>query len=64
MDFLVADHGSICILTPLSPDAETWVEEHIPDDAQTWGPKGIVVEPRYLPDILQGIDEAGLSCAH
>jgi len=32
-DFLVADHGSIVILTPRSTDAAEWAETYLPDDA-------------------------------
>ena len=61
-DFIVVNHGSICILTAISEDARTWVDEHLPEDAQTWGPNGTVIEPRYLGPILEGIEADGLSC--
>jgi len=60
-DFLVADHGSICILQALTDEAKAWVDEHLPEDALTWGPNGTVIEPRYLPPILDGIEGDGLS---
>jgi hypothetical protein len=28
--------------------------DHIPDNATTWGPDGIVVEHRYIADIVRG----------
>jgi len=59
-DFRFANHGSICILAPLTEEASTWVEEHIPEDAQRWA-GGIVVEPRYVADIRDGIDSDGLT---
>jgi hypothetical protein len=61
-DFLFVDHGSICCLTPLSPEAEGWVDDHIPDDAQYFG-RAVVIEPRYVEPILEGITEAGLEVA-
>ena len=51
----VQNHGSIFILTPLTPEAIEWFEQHMPDDVQMWGPNGYVVEPRYVQDILEGI---------
>lgn len=48
--------GSIYVLTPTSPEAIEWCELHLPDDAQRWGATGYVVEPRYLSDILQGME--------
>lgn len=59
-DFLFVDHGSVCILTPLSESAGEWVEAHIAADAQTFGP-GVVIEPRYVDPILAGITDDGLT---
>ncbi len=59
-DLTVANHGSICILTPVSDAGREWVAEHIPGDAMTWGPEGIVVEPRYIDDIVNGARDSGL----
>lgn len=58
-DFRFANHGSICILTPVSDDAEAWISENISNDAMTWG-GGVVIEPRYVAPILEGIEEAGM----
>ena len=59
-DFLLVDHGSVCILNPLTSDAETWIEEHISDDAMQWGSKGVVIERGYVLPILDGIASDGL----
>ncbi len=63
-DFLVENHGSIFLLKPLTPSAIYWVEEHI-------GPKNgyqpyystVVVEHRYIGDIVAGIQNDGLVVA-
>jgi hypothetical protein len=60
IDFLVADHGSIVILTPFTPAGNDWVAEHLPEDAQRWS-RGVAIERRYWPDICDGILDAGLS---
>lgn len=60
-DFLLVDHGSILILTALSDEAKEWIDDHLPDDRQTWGPNGTVVEPRYIGLILEGIESDGLT---
>jgi len=60
-DFIVQNHGSIFILQALTAAAQEWVADHIPDDAQTWGANGIVVEHRYISDIVDGIQGDGLS---
>lgn len=58
-DFAFSDHGSICILTALSPEGSRWVREYIPADAQRWA-GGIVIEPRFVCDIRDAIAADGL----
>jgi hypothetical protein len=58
-DFLFQNHGSITILTPRSDAGRQWIDDHIPADATTWC-SGIVIEPRYAQDILDGIEADGL----
>ncbi len=60
MDFSVENHGSIILLRPLTEAAQDWVDEHIPDDAQTFG-NAIAVEPRYIGPIVEVILNDGLS---
>lgn len=57
MTYHVSHHGSIAILTPTSPAAIAWCEEHLPEDAMRWGPNGYVIEPRYLEPILAALEE-------
>jgi hypothetical protein len=59
-DFDVRDHGSLVVLTPQSPEAGDWVDEHLPDDAQ-WLGKGVVIERRYFEPIYDGITADGLT---
>lgn len=59
-DFTIADHGNICLLTPLSEVAHDWVAEHLPKDAPSWA-GGIVVELRCLEPIIGGIAADALS---
>ena len=42
-DFVVENHGSIFLLQPLSPAANSWVEENLPENHQTSG-SAVVVE--------------------
>ena len=55
--FQVLNCGTICVLTPLTPEADAWVEENvgINDETQFWGKKGIVVEHRYIQPIIEGL---------
>jgi len=64
-DFSFHNHGSICILNPLTPAAKDWFNEHLPvDNPEThfWA-GGIVIEARYVPDIISGIQSDGLLVA-
>jgi len=59
-DFLCENHGSIFLLRPLSQSAQSWVEEHLPTDAQWFG-NAVVIEPRYVWAIVEGIQNDGLA---
>jgi len=61
-DFTVLNASSIFILNPITEAADAWVEEKvgINDETQFWGPKGIVIEHRYIQPIIEGILEDGL----
>lgn len=59
-DFTLYNHGSICVLTPTSTEASKWIYENIHPEAMRWG-RGVVIEPRYVEDILTGTDMAGLT---
>lgn len=53
-DFTVEHHGSLALLQPLTAWANEWVAENLGDDVMTWG-GGVVIEPRYLNPIVDGI---------
>jgi len=54
---------SVFIVTPVTEEAQEWVKEHIPDDAQWFG-KGFVVEHRYLGNIIDGMIGDGLTISN
>lgn len=58
-DAIVFNHGSIMLLRPLTPEAEAWCEEHLPEDGPRWGDSW-VVEHRYVDSIVEGMREDGL----
>lgn len=62
VDFLCEDHGSILLLQPLTPSAISWIEEHIGKNSgyQPYFPT-LVVEHRYIADIIEGIQNDGLA---
>jgi len=59
-DFVCENHLSIFLLRPISPAAFDWINEHLPEDRQTFG-DAVVIEPRYIWAILAGLQEDGLS---
>ena len=61
-DFAVESHGSIFFPKPLTPSAITRFEEHICQD-NGYQPhfSAVVVEYRYIADIVAGIQTDGLA---
>jgi hypothetical protein len=62
LDFRLENHGSLFLLRPLNPVAQNWMTENLPVDnpeTQFWG-DAIVVEPRYVAPIVDGIIGDGL----
>ncbi len=58
-DLYIQNEGSIFLLRAVSDTGREWIAEHIPDDAQTYG-SAIVVEHRYIGNIVQGAINDGL----
>jgi len=58
-DFEVSGGGSIYILTPLTSVARDWTAEFLPEDAQRWA-GGVVIEHRYISDVVVGAQRDGL----
>lgn len=61
-DFKVSDHFSIVLLKPLTPAAIAWCEEHLPEDVARWA-GSIAIGSRFIGDIIDGIELAGLEVA-
>ena len=61
-DFLVSNHGTLFLLEPLTDDALAWVDEYLPADHSLWG-SAVIVEHRYVADIVAGIQDDGLRVA-
>ncbi len=59
-DILVRNEGSIFLLHPLTAAGQGWLTKNIDPNAMTFG-EAIVVEGRYISDILGGIQGDGLT---
>ena len=61
-DFNVVDEGTIFLLQPIKAAAQDWVDAHIPANARYFG-SAVVIEHRFIEDILHGITNDGLTWA-
>ena len=59
-DFSVLNQSSIFLLTPNSESAKEWVDENIDSEAMWWG-NSVVVEHRYIKDIVDGLLNDGFT---
>lgn len=60
MDFTLEDCGSIMLLKPHNEPARQWLVESTPDEAMWWG-GGLVIEPRYVGAIVNGVIDSGFT---
>jgi hypothetical protein len=59
-DVMVANEGSIFIVTGTSAAGRNWLAENVvTEDTMLWG-HGVVVEHRYFEDVFDGMVDAGL----
>jgi hypothetical protein len=54
--FTVEDHGSIVLVRPLTLDVRDWLES-VTDGS--WFGGALVVEPRYVGDLVAGLISEG-----
>jgi len=58
LDFEVQDEGSIVLLRPLTVAATHWTTDNIGEEAHWFG-RAVVIERRYLGNILESIADVG-----
>jgi hypothetical protein len=61
-DARISDHGSVVLITALSPEAEQWLNENTPQTSMYWG-GALVVEHRYADGLIAGMVLDGLEVA-
>jgi hypothetical protein len=54
VDFLVIDHGTVCLLYANTRRAKQWVQDNLPQDQMRCADAS-VIEPRHIDDITDGI---------
>jgi hypothetical protein len=62
VDITVANHGTIVLVRPTTPAGEAWIDEYV-DPAATWFGDQLVVEPRYVAPLVEGMFADGLAVA-
>lgn len=61
VDIRVENHGSIVLLQPLTVAGEQWLLDTFNGQEEVqWWARALVVEPRYVEDIVNGARSAGL----
>ncbi|MGA8755276.1 MAG: hypothetical protein WB611_02940 [Stellaceae bacterium] len=60
-DFLIADHGSVIAIVPLTRAAVQWIDENIVSEPSQWLGGALCVDPHYARDLTDMITAAGLS---
>ena len=60
LDAEFSDHGSLWLVHLYSEAAQDWVASNVSDDAQ-WLGATLVVEPRYVANLAEGMADAGLA---
>jgi hypothetical protein len=59
-DFVLQNHGSLCLLCPMTEEASDHLEDRVDDEAM-WFAGGLVVEPRYVSDLVEALSDEGFS---
>ena len=60
-DVLVENHGSIALLTPVTPDARQWIDEHVQLEGWQWLDCSFACEPRCVDQLIEGMRDYGLT---
>lgn len=60
-DITIESAGNVFLVSPLTDAAKCWIKENVTGKVIYFG-KSIVVEHRYIDDLLQGMQEGGLTC--
>jgi len=58
-DFLIADHGSIITIQPVSEAACEWLDDNVAAEPWQWLGGALCVDPRLAPDLVAEITQAG-----
>lgn len=57
-DVIVVVTPTVCVFEPQNDAARVWLSDNVQDDA-TWALGGVAVEPRFVNDLIAGIEDSG-----
>lgn len=60
-DVQVLNGGSVVMVKPVTQAAQEWVDEHVVLEDWQWMGGAFAVEPRYLDNLLVGMEIDGLT---
>jgi hypothetical protein len=58
-DIWILPQGTLALVRPLTQRATEWISQHLQDHSQWFGP-ALIMEHRYLVNLLPGMIEDGL----
>jgi hypothetical protein len=58
-DLTFENHATIVLMRPNTDRGDAWIDEHITEDRMEWN-GAVVIEHRYVEDILVGAMDDGL----
>ena len=58
-DLLIADHGTIITIRPLSEAARQWLDDNVVAEPWQWLGGALCVDPRCARDLANEIADAG-----
>lgn len=59
-DFAIENHLSLVLVRPLTEAAQVWLDENVANPETQWFGGALVCEPRYVDDLVAGIEGDGL----
>lgn len=58
-DVTVVNHGSIFIVSPVTPKANRWVKKHLSIESWQYFGKGFSVDQHYIENLVDGMRTDG-----
>ena len=60
-DVRVHENGSVVLLVPMTPAARAWITENVHTEPWQWLGGSLAIDWRFVPDLLDGMVDAGLT---